>query len=182
MGEAGGVGEVRGRAWLDGLAAVLAVLVTLAAALWLSFPGGPRLGSRCALEDWEKALAEASEAVAQGQPTVALRCAYRAFLDAEAVGAGAALVRVGDLLQNLGVQRYQKASVRSAYLRAADHARSAQEWPVMAAVATRLLALGELGEASALLAEVCSRTAAGGPGVPCDPARLAATPTLSSEE
>jgi hypothetical protein len=111
-----------------------------------------------------------------------LRCAHQAFLDAEAAGAGAALVRVGDLLQNLGVQRYQKVSVRSAYLRAADHARRAQEWPVMAAAAIRLLSLGEVAEAGALLADVSSRTASGGPGVPCDPVRLAAIPTLQGEE
>lgn len=41
---------------------------------------------------------------------------------------------------------------------------------------------GELGEANALLADVCSRTAAGGPGVPCDPVRLAAVLTLHGEE
>ena len=182
MREAEGRGEIRVGAWLDVQGAVLAVFVTLAATLWLGFPGGTRLSPRCVPGNWEGALAEASVAATRDQPTLALRCAYQAFLDAEVVGAGAALVRVGDLLQSLGVQRYQKVSVRSAYLRAADHARRAQEWPVMAAVATRLLALGELGEASALLAEICSRTAAGGPGVPCDPARLAATPTLSSEE
>ncbi|MGH7377930.1 MAG: hypothetical protein ACREKK_10975, partial [Candidatus Methylomirabilales bacterium] len=138
MGETAGRGEARVRASLDGLGAVLAVLVTVAAMLWLGFPGETRLTTRCAPGDWEGALAEASVAATRDQPTLALRCAYQAFLDAEAAGAGAALVRVGDLLQSLGVQRYQKVSVRSAYLRAAHHARRAQEWPVMAAVATRL--------------------------------------------
>lgn len=41
---------------------------------------------------------------------------------------------------------------------------------------------GELGEANALLADVCSRTAAGGPGAPCGPVRLAAVLTLHAEE
>jgi hypothetical protein len=52
----------------------------------------------------------------------------------------------------MGVQRYLKVSVRSAYLRAAEHARRAQEWPVMAAVAARLFAIGEAGEANVLTA------------------------------
>ncbi|MGH7364436.1 MAG: hypothetical protein ACREJ7_06350 [Candidatus Methylomirabilales bacterium] len=52
----------------------------------------------------------------------------------------------------------------------------------MAAVVTRLLALGEVAEAGALLADVSSPTAAGGPGVPRDPVRLAAIPTLHGEE
>ncbi len=182
MGEAGGRGGARVGTWLGVQGAVLAILVTVAATLWLGVPGGARLSPRCAPGDWEGALAEATVAATRGQPTRALRCAHQAFLDAEAAGAGAALVRVGDLLQNLGVQRYQKVSVRSAYLRAADHARRAQEWPVMAAVATRLLALGEVAEAGVLLAEVCSLTAAGVPGVPCDPVRLAAIPTLHGEE
>ena len=182
MREAEGRGEIRVGAWLGGLGAVLAVFVTLAATLWLGFPGGTRLSPRCVPGNWESALAEASVAATRDQPTLALRCAYQAFLDAEVVGAGAALVRVGDLLQSLGVQRYQKVSVRSAYLRAADHARRAQEWPVMAAAAFRLLSLGEMAEAGVLLAEVCSLTAAGAPGVPCDPVRLAAIPTLSGEE
>lgn len=182
MGEAGGRRETRVGALLDGLGVLLAVLVTLAAVLWLGVPGGARLSPRCAPGDWEGALADASAAATRGQPTLALRCAYQAFLDAEVAGAGAALVRVGDLLQSLGVQRYQKVSVRSAYLRAADHARSAQEWPVMAAAAIRLWSLGEVAEAGVLLAEVCSLTAAGAPGVPCDPVRLAAIPTLHGEE
>ena len=166
MKEAEGRGEIRVGAWLDVQGAVLAVFVTLAATLWLGFPGGTRLSPRCVPGNWEGALAEASVAATRDQPTLALRCAYQAFLDAEAVGAGAALIRVGDLLQSFGVQRYQKVSVRSAYLRAADHARHAQEWPVLAAVAIRLFALGELAEADSLLADVCSRTAAGGPEVP----------------
>jgi len=182
MREAEGRGETRVGAWLGGLGAALAVLITLAATLWLGFPEGTRLSTRCAPGDWEGALAEAGAAATRGQQTLALRCAYQAFLDAEAAGAGAPLVRVGDLLQSLGVQRYQKVSVRSAYLRAAEHARRAQEWPVMAAAATRLLALGELREAGPLLADVCSRTAAGAPGVPCDPVRRTATPTLFGEE
>lgn len=176
-------GQVHAGAWL--VVAMLALLVTFGAALWPGSPGRTRLESRCAPGDWEGALAEASEAATRGQPTAALRCAYRAFLDAEAAGAGAALVRVGDLLQSLGVQRYQKVSVRSAYLRAADHARRAQEWPVMAAAAIRLLSLGEVAEAGVLLAEVCSLTAAGVPGVPCDPVRLirlTALPNLHGDE
>lgn len=72
--------------------------------------------------------------------------------------------------------------MRSAYLRAAEHARRAQEWPVMAAVATRLLAIGEAGEANVLLVEVYSRTAAEGPAVPCDPVRITPILTLSGEE
>lgn len=173
-------GQVHAGAWL--VVAMLALLVTFGAALWPGSPGRTRLESRCAPGDWEGALAEASAAATRGQQTLALRCAYQAFLDAEAAGSGAALVRVGDLLQSLGVQRYLKISVRSAYLRAADHARRTQEWPVLAAVATRLLVLGEAGEASVLLAEVCSRTAAGDPGIPCDPVRVTAIPTLSGEE
>lgn len=180
MGEGGSWGQAHAGAWL--MVAGLALLVTFAGALWPGFSREMRLSKGCGPGDSEGALAEAGEAASRGQRTVALRCAYRAYLDAEAAGAGAALVRVGDLLQKLGVQRYQKASVRSAYLRAADHARSAEEWPVMAAVAIRLLALGELAEANALLADVCSRTAAGGPGAPCDPVRLAAVLTLHGEE
>lgn len=156
--------------------------VSLVGAIWLPFRGEARLGGRCPSGDWEEGLAQASEAAVRGQSGTALRCAYRAFLDAEAAGAGSALIRVGDLLQTMGVQRYLKVSVRSAYLRAAEHARRAEEWPVMAAVATRLVAMGEVAEASVLLAEVCSRTTAGGPGVPCDPVRVVATPTLFGEE
>lgn len=54
--------------------------------------------------------------------------------------------------ETMGVQRYLKVSVRSAYLRAAEHARRAQEWPVMATVAARLFAIGEAGEANVLTA------------------------------
>ncbi len=179
MGEPTGQGRSRAGWWL--VLPALAV-VYLVAALGLPFREEARWGGRCPWGDWEGALAEASEAATQGQAGIALRCAYRAFLDAEVAGAGAALVRVGDLLQNMGVQRYLKMTVRSAYLRAAEHARRAQEWPVMAAAATRLLAMGEVGEASVLLAEVCSRTDAGGAGVPCEPLRVAASPTLLSEE
>lgn len=179
MEKEGGRGKARVGGWL-GFAGV--GVLYLVAALWLPFPEGARPASRCAPGDWERTLAEASEAATRGHPGVALRCAYQAFLDAEAAGAAAGLVRVGDLLQRLGVQRYQRISVRSAYLRAADHARSAQDLPVMAAVATRLLARGEMAEASTLLEDICSRTDAGDPGVPCDPVGLAAVATLRGEE
>jgi len=145
MGEAEARGEVRMRGWLG--AVLLAILVTPAAALWLDIPGRSLPSSQCAPGegDWAEALAKASEAATRGQPTVALRCAYRAFLEAEATGDAVAMVRVGDFFQNLGVQRYLKLSVRSAYLRAADHARRTQEWPVLAAVAIRLFAMGAGG-------------------------------------
>lgn len=158
------------------------VVVWLVGAIWLPFRGEARPAAACPSGDWEGGVAQASQAAMRGQRGIALRCAYRAFLDGEAAGAGSALIRVGDLLQSMGVQRYLKVSVRSAYLRAAEHARRAQEWPVMAAAATRLLAIGEAGEANVLLAEVCFRMAAGGPGVPCDPVRTAAIPALSSKE
>lgn len=73
-------------------------------------------------------------------------------------------------------------SVRSAYVQAGEHAQRAQEWPVLAAVANRLFAMGEAGAAAVLLGEVCSRTGAGGARVPCDSLRVAAAPTLSDEQ
>src|SRR3972149_964843 len=88
MREAEGRGEIRVGAWLGGLGAVLAVFVTLAATLWLGFPGGTRLSPRCVPGNWEGALAEASVAATRDHPTLALRCAYPAFLDAEAAGGG----------------------------------------------------------------------------------------------
>ncbi|MBI4391353.1 MAG: hypothetical protein HY575_05660 [candidate division NC10 bacterium] len=172
--------EEHAGAWLS--VAALAVLFTIAGFLWHDLPAQARPGRACPPGDWDRALAEASAAAVRGEPTLALRCAYRAYIEAEAAGAGAALVQVGDFLHSLGRQRYLKISVRSAYLRAAEHARQKREWPVMAAVATRLLALGDLEEAGALLAELCSQMASGAPGVPCDPIRLTAVPTLSGEE
>lgn len=100
MGEPAGQGKSRGGWWLLGLPVVWVV-----AALLLPFREEARLGGRCPSGDWERALAQASEAATRDQPAIALRCVYRAFLDAEAAGAGAALVRVGDLLQNMRVQR-----------------------------------------------------------------------------
>lgn len=149
MEEARSWGAEFAGAWLG--VGVLAFFVALTAPLW----GGAReripSGSPCAPGSSGQALVEASKAAAEGLSTIALRCAYRAFLDAEAAGAGDALLRVGDLLQTLGVERYLKITPRSAYLRAAEHARAAQDWPVLAAAASRLLALGEQGEAAAVL-------------------------------
>lgn len=150
MEEARSWGAEFAGAWLG--VGVLAIFIALTAPLW----GGAReripSGDPCAPGSSGPALAEASKAAANGQRTIALRCAYRAFLDAEAAGAGNALLRVGDLLQTLEVERYLKVTPRSAYLRAAEHARAAQDWPVLAAAASRLLALGQREEAAAVLA------------------------------
>lgn len=172
--------EEHAGAWLS--VAALAVLFTIAGGFWHDLPAQARVAKACPPGDWDRALAEASAAAARGESAVALRCGYRVYLAADAAGAGAGLLRVGDLLQSLGRQRYLKISVRSAYLRAAEHARQKQEWPVMAAVATRMLALGDLQEAGTLLAELCLQMASGAPEVPCDPVRLAAIPTVSGDE
>lgn len=175
-----GLAEEHAGAWLSVVS--LAVLFTIWGALWHDLPAQARTAKACPPQDWERALAEASAAVARGEPALALRCAYRTYFEAEAAGAGATLLRVGDLLQSLGRQRYLKISVRSAYLRAAEHARQKHEWPVMAAVATRLLALGDVAEAGNLLAELCSQMTSGGPGVLCDPVRFVPIPTLPGDE
>jgi hypothetical protein len=172
--------EEHAGAWLS--VAALAVLFTIAGFLWHDLPAQARTAKTCPPGDWDRALTEASVIAARGELAPALRCAYRVYFEAEAAGAGVVLLRVGDLLQSLGRQRYLKIGVRSAYLRAADHARQNQEWPVMAAVAARLIALGDLAEAGNLLAELCSQMASGTPEVPCDPVRVAAIPTLSGDE
>ena len=162
MEEARSWGAEFAGAWLG--VGVLAFFVALTAPLW----GGAReriaSGSPCAPGSSGPALMEASKAASEGLRTIALRCAYRAFLDAEAAGAGNALLRVGDLLQTLEVERYLKVTPRSAYLRAADHARAAQHWSVLAAAASRLLALEERVEAAAVLAGPLSKGQGTTPG------------------
>lgn len=97
MAEPSGRRKSRAEWWLLPLVVVWPVV-----AIWLPFREGAWAGGRCPSGDWEGGLAQASEAATRGRPGIALRCASRAFLDAEAAGAASALIRVGDLLQTMG--------------------------------------------------------------------------------